>query len=96
MSSKVNSGVTWSTTAKNRFIKQHGSVDQIPEGDAHAVPIYTNPVQPPTPTLEEEKAAEEKLAAQINELKNQNQQTIPNQPIPPEPKGNNFYDEWID
>ena len=89
-----HNGKVWSDTAKNRFIKQHGSVDDIPEGDAHAVPVYNSPVQPPPVTPEEQKAAEEKLTEQINALKNQN--TKPEEPVPAEKKGSNFYDEWVD
>ena len=84
-------GELWSNTAKGRFIKQHGSVDEIPEGDAHAVPVYNDPLQLPSASPEEKKAAEEKLEEQIKSLKAQI-----GSPVPPQQKGNNFYDEWID
>lgn len=86
----------WGDAAKNRFIKQHGSVEEIPEGDAHAVPIYNSPVQPPPVSPEEQQAAEKKLEEQINALKNPQTPSKNVTPLPPEPKGNNFYDEWID
>jgi hypothetical protein len=94
-------GKVWSDTAKNRFIKQHGSVDDIPEGDAHAVRVYESPAQPPQPSPEEQKAAEENLEAQIKALKGEPIQTLDKKeqvqsPLPPKPKGNNFYDEWVD
>jgi hypothetical protein len=84
-------GETWSETAKKRFIKQHGSIDEIPEGDAHAVPKYDDPTYSPPPSVEESKAAMDSLEEKLKELKEKGKT-----PVPDQPKGKNFYDEWID
>ena len=89
--SDAQKGELWSTTAKNRFIKQHGSVDEIPEDDAHAVPVYDDPTYVPPPSPEETKVALDSLAAKLKQLKDQGKPQLP-----PQPKGENFYDEWVD
>jgi hypothetical protein len=79
-------GGVWSDTAKQRFIKQHGSVDDIPEGDAHAVPVYDDPTLTPPPSAEESKSAIESLEKKLETLKEQKE------PQPTEkPKKDNFY-----
>lgn len=84
----------WGDAAKNRFIKQHGSVEDIPEGDAHAVPKYTDPTLNIRSTPEETKTAADKLEEQIKVLKD------PPKPPPAQttqkPQKKGFYDDWID
>lgn len=89
--SDIQKGALWFTTFKNRFIKQHGSVDEIPEGDAHAVPKYDDPTLITPRSPEETKAALDSLEEKLTKLKNQGKPVVP-----PQPKGTNFYDEWID
>ena len=91
MSKKNKISSTWSDTQKQRFIKQHGSIDEIPEGDAHAIPTYESPVDKKPPSAEETKAVEEELRKKLEALQKQDKG-----PVKEEKKGNNFYDEWDD
>lgn len=90
-SDESKKSVNWSNTAKQRFIKQHGDIYHIPEGDAHAIPKYDDPLHRDPPTPEEIKTATDSLEEKIKKLKDQG-----SVPVPPEPKGTGFYDEWID
>jgi hypothetical protein len=89
--SSPKKSVTWGDTQKQRFIKQHGSVDEIPDGDAHQIPKYESPVDKQRPSDEETKAAEDVLQKKLEALQNQGKQ-----PVKPEKKGEGFYDEWED
>lgn len=91
MSNSAKQSVTWGDTAKKRFIKQHGSIDDIPEGDAHAIPKYNSPIEKAKPTPEEAKAAEDSLNKKISELKNK-----PGEPKTQAKKDESFYDSWDD
>lgn len=75
-------GSLWHEVANRRFIKQHGGVDELPEGDLHAIATYHSPVVAPPTTPEETNAAISDLENQIHHLKEkdhapyqQNQQT---------------------
>jgi hypothetical protein len=83
--------MTWGDMQKQRFIKQHGSVDVIPDGDAHSIPKYENPLDRHQPTPEEIKAAQDTLNKKIEALQNKDKE-----PVKEEKKGENFYDQWED
>lgn len=91
--SEAKKGSLWHAAAQKRFFKQHGGVDveNLPETDAHALRKIQDPMYVPPASAEEKKAAETSLIQKINALKSQS-----NNPVPPQPTGNNFYDEWTD
>lgn len=75
----------WGDKAKQRFLKQHGTLDvhELPESDAHAIkPIYT-PIDQTPVSPEEQKAAEELLERHIKELQHP-QRTEPEKTESPE------------
>lgn len=96
--SELKSGAAWNQMAQDRFIKQHGSVDHIPEGDNHAVPVFDEGPTIPKPTEEEMHSAVSSLEEQINKLKDADK----NRPVSPSPAPKNepvkddFYDDWIE
>lgn len=95
--SEAKKGSLWHAAAQKRFFKQHGGIDveNLPENDAHALMKIQNPAYTPPASTEERKDAENSLERKINELKNQSPLATQN-PVPSEPKGQSFYDEWTD
>src|SRR4051812_2776246 len=97
MGKNTKQSVSWGDSAKNRFIKQHGSVEDIPEGDAHAVPVYDDPTFVPPSSAEETKTAMDSLEEKVKALKEPEKPKVVAKPVSPtKPKTDNFYDEWID
>jgi hypothetical protein len=64
----------WNSLANNRIIKQHGGFD-IPEGDLHAIPKYSSPIDDQKASPAETKEALTELEKEINKLKEKNSQT---------------------
>lgn len=89
---------SWNGLAKDRFIKQHGDVDHLPEGDAHAVKTFDDfSLKHPAASQEETDQALSSLESQIKVLK-EKEKNRPVQPPPPaqtKPK-DDFYDDWLD
>lgn len=90
---RAEKSTSWNEAAKQRFLKQHGTLDvhELPDTDAHAIKEYKDPTYFPPASPEETKAAEDALKEKIAKLKDQGQT-----PVPKKSTDGNFYDEWID
>lgn len=94
---QLKSGSAWNQVAKDRFIKQHGDVDHIPEGDNHSVPVQHFGPQIPHHSEEEMKIAVSSLEDQIKQLQQQDEekkQMQAQKQAEQKPK-DDFYDDWL-
>ena len=91
---ELNDSRSWSKLTKERFIKQHGDVEHIPEGDNHAVPQHFDGPQIPQHNPQELQDAVGNLEDQIRQLQEKEKNMPPPAPKPEKVK-DDFYDDWL-